>query len=287
MTIQVSSNDSKPSLVLAVLLTRACFLIKKSGGSNGGQKLKPPKAAAKQSSSNPEELEIEIAEVLYGLMTQSQAPSSKKEDSREVDRSNGDVKPHISSPISNSNSASKQILGPNSSPLQPVGRCCFLDVTFYIFISISISIFGWNGVVNRLFFAAPKRKRPRQLPENSNYGSSAKLDMDKTAKSEISPPNLEKISASNGENVSEIGGNSVSQGPPSPEPTALASAKMNLELKAAVEGLRERRDSAVKKVMSSLEEKKSTAVRNEDIICMDTTLTATATASASATIIKA
>lgn len=109
--------------------------------------------------------------------------------------------------------------------------------------------------------------------------------MDKTAKSEISSPNLEKISASSGVNVSEIGGNSVSQGPPPPEPAALASVKMNLELKAAVEGLRERRDSAVKKDMSSLEEKKSNAVRNEDIICMDTTLTATA--SASTTIIKA
>ncbi|GJZ69114.1 protein time for coffee isoform X2 [Tanacetum coccineum] len=48
--------------------------------SNGGGVSKPrlPKSTSKSSSSNPEELEIEIAEVLYGLMTQSQAPAKKE-----------------------------------------------------------------------------------------------------------------------------------------------------------------------------------------------------------------
>lgn len=44
---------------------------------NASSKPRPPKSLSKSSSSNPEELEIEIAEVLYGLMTQSQAPSKK------------------------------------------------------------------------------------------------------------------------------------------------------------------------------------------------------------------
>ncbi|KAK1419075.1 hypothetical protein QVD17_28232 [Tagetes erecta] len=54
--------------------------VRKKMKANGGSKPRPPKSSSKSSSSNnPEELEIEIAEVLYGLMTQSQAPSSKKE----------------------------------------------------------------------------------------------------------------------------------------------------------------------------------------------------------------
>ncbi|KAK9070898.1 hypothetical protein SSX86_009466 [Deinandra increscens subsp. villosa] len=51
------------------------YLLQKA---NGGSKPRPPKSSSKSSSSNPEELEIEIAEVLYGLMTQSQAPSKKE-----------------------------------------------------------------------------------------------------------------------------------------------------------------------------------------------------------------
>ncbi|KAL3515076.1 hypothetical protein ACH5RR_021978 [Cinchona calisaya] len=77
------------------------------------QQQRPPKSSssskAVSSSSNPnppEELEIEIAEVLYGLMTQSQAqapppPPPTKNDSREVNRSiSNDAKSRVSSPIS-------------------------------------------------------------------------------------------------------------------------------------------------------------------------------------------
>ncbi|XP_057795295.1 protein TIME FOR COFFEE-like [Salvia miltiorrhiza] len=69
-------------------------------------------------------------------MTQSQAPSSKKEESREINRLGSDAKSHNSSPISNSPSANNPNLGSNSGPLSAV---------------------------------APKRKRPRQIPENSSY----------------------------------------------------------------------------------------------------------------------
>ena len=89
---------------------------------NGPKQPRPPKSSSKASSSNPEELEIEIAEVLYGLMTQSQAPPKKEilsNDSREVNRSSSDAKSRVSSPISNSPStaniqSSPSILPPNS-----------------------------------------------------------------------------------------------------------------------------------------------------------------------------
>ncbi|KAG8362892.1 hypothetical protein BUALT_BualtUnG0026100 [Buddleja alternifolia] len=62
--------------------------LKLGGYNNGGTKLKPPKVSLKKSSSsNPEELEIEIAEVLFGLKIQSQVvPSSKKDDSKSLIR---------------------------------------------------------------------------------------------------------------------------------------------------------------------------------------------------------
>ncbi|XP_076958360.1 protein TIME FOR COFFEE-like isoform X2 [Bidens hawaiensis] len=53
--------------------------VRKKMKANGSSKPRPPKSLSKSSSSNPEELEIEIAEVLYGLMTQSQAAPSKKD----------------------------------------------------------------------------------------------------------------------------------------------------------------------------------------------------------------
>lgn len=247
----VSTSTPSPAATMSPSSSNAPFRKKlKSGGSNGGLKLKPPKATVKQSSSNAEELEIEIAEVLYGLMTQSQGPTSKNEESREADRSNGDGKSHVSSPISNSNSPINQISGPNSSPLQAV---------------------------------APKRKRPWQVPKNSSSVGAAKLDTDKTAKSEISSPKLEKISGSEGVNGSEMGDISASEGLQA-APTASASVKMDLELKGVAEELRESRDSAAKKDVNSLKEKKFAAARNEYSICMDSTLTATA--SAASTIIK-
>jgi len=95
---------------------------------NGGSKPKPPKSSSKSSSSNPEELEIEIAEVLYGLMTQSQAPSSKKE----IQSTNNDAtnkSSRVSSPGSNStpipqNSSTSTVVGMSIS--------CFSNL-YYMF----------------------------------------------------------------------------------------------------------------------------------------------------------
>ncbi|KAK6130342.1 hypothetical protein DH2020_035899 [Rehmannia glutinosa] len=208
-------------------------LVSKHSVNNTGPKLKPPKASSKPSSSNPEELEIEIAEVLYGLMTQSQGPSSssKKEDSREVNRLNSDAKPLNSSPISNPTATNILVSVPNSSPLSAV---------------------------------APKRKRPRQVPENSSYGARssplpAKPETDQSPKSEIPSPNLEKISGS-------------------------ATAENGFE-KGAI--CKETRDLVAKEDLSSSKEKESPAVRVEDSNNRDSPSTATASLAAGATMIKA
>ncbi|KAL8047910.1 hypothetical protein ABFX02_07G030100 [Erythranthe guttata] len=185
----------------------------KTSISNPGQKLKPPQkvsSSSKPSSSNPEELEIEIAEVLYGLMTQSQGPSSssKKEDSREVKNSEANT----------------------SSPLSAV---------------------------------APKRKRPRQIPENSVYRDPvpAKPGAEQMPKIEILSPNLEKISGSGGEIGYEMGGNSVISQAEPPVPAASESTKLDLELNSVVEELRENRDLVAKEEVTSPKEKESPALR--------------------------
>ncbi|KAL6497789.1 hypothetical protein OROHE_026939 [Orobanche hederae] len=200
-------------------------------------KPKPPKVSSspKPSSSNPEELEIEIAEVLYGLMTQSQGPSSssKKEES---------------SPILNSPSNINPNLGPNSVPLSAV---------------------------------APKRKRPRQIPEIRSGPVSAKPDAGQTPKSGISSPDQTEKPADNG---CEVRGNSViSQGRPAgpPLPTAPESSfKSDLEIKPVAEEIREIRDSAVKEDVSSSKKQESPAVRAQDNTSRDSPLIATASSAA-------
>ncbi|KAE8726432.1 protein TIME FOR COFFEE-like isoform X3 [Hibiscus syriacus] len=76
-----------------------------------GAKQRPPKSSSKSSSSAQEEIEIEIAEVLYGLMRQPQVPSKQDingNDSSEVNKHNNDSKSRVSSPISHSASSIPQ-----------------------------------------------------------------------------------------------------------------------------------------------------------------------------------
>ena len=86
---------------------------------NGSTKPRPhhPKSCTKpvSSSSNPEELEIEIAEVLYGLSHASNNDTAKI-DSREVNKSSSDAKFRVSSPTSNTPSST---VVPQSSSLLP------------------------------------------------------------------------------------------------------------------------------------------------------------------------
>lgn len=75
---------------------------------NGGLKQRPPKSTTTKtcSPSIQDEIEIEVAEVLYGLMRQSQAPSKQdgmSNDSAKLDsRSIADSKSRVSSPVPNS-----------------------------------------------------------------------------------------------------------------------------------------------------------------------------------------
>ncbi|CAK8573732.1 unnamed protein product [Lathyrus sativus] len=91
-----------------------------SGGGGGGPKFRPPKSSSKSSPSVQDEIEIEIAEVLYGMMRQpqSQVPSKQemndsiKLDSRETNNnksSASDGKSRISSPPQNSSSSATPV----------------------------------------------------------------------------------------------------------------------------------------------------------------------------------
>lgn len=88
-----------------------------------GSKPKPLRSGSRSSSAAQDEIEIEIAEVLYGLRGQNQGPSkqeiwsndSMKIDPREASKSNSEVKSRVSSPISNSPSVLPQ--NSNSSPV--------------------------------------------------------------------------------------------------------------------------------------------------------------------------
>lgn len=76
------------------------------------------------SNNNPEELEIEIAEVLYGLMTQSQAPlknDSLSKNELNSNKSGSEAKSRASSPVSNSSSA---------APVTAVGELMFFPGQF-------------------------------------------------------------------------------------------------------------------------------------------------------------
>lgn len=82
-----------------------------------GSKQRPPKSSSKPTTSAQDDIEFEIAEVLYGLLRQPQAPTkqeivgndSTKIDSRENhNKSTSDAKSSVSSPISNSQSTVPQ-----------------------------------------------------------------------------------------------------------------------------------------------------------------------------------
>ncbi|XP_057467575.1 protein TIME FOR COFFEE-like isoform X1 [Actinidia eriantha] len=144
-----------------------------------GPKLRPPKSSTKSSSSNPEELEIEIAEVLYGMMTQSQGPSKKEIVGNELNTSSSDAKSRVSSPASNGTT-----IAPQSSATMPQNSSSSA--------------------------AAPKEKRLRQVPDNlgslsvqqSPITSTTKIDIGLPPKAEISSPIIERNPGSAAENGS-------------------------------------------------------------------------------------
>ncbi|PHT38792.1 hypothetical protein CQW23_22365 [Capsicum baccatum] len=130
-----------------------------------GQKRPPAKSPPKASSSNPEELEIEIAEVLFGLSHHGPSkkdPSVTNDNTREVNNNRS----RVSSPVSNSNSSATPLSA--AAPKRKRPRQVMEN-------------HGGFGI--------------RSSP------ISAKVEMDQTTmKMEVSSPNLEKTPQSTAEN---------------------------------------------------------------------------------------
>ncbi|GMH29261.1 hypothetical protein Nepgr_031104 [Nepenthes gracilis] len=162
-----------------------------------GLKQRSAKSASKSSASIQDDIEIEVAEVLYGLMRQSQSPSkveimsndSAKLDSPETNRLVNDSKSRVSSPIFYSPSILPQpssILQQNSSSSAPP-----------------------------LSAIAPKRKRPRpvifqeeNLPvfvaRSDPLSSMSKAEADGFRGQDGTPPSFGKNSISGVENSSVL-----------------------------------------------------------------------------------
>ena len=135
-----------------------------------GPKLRPPKSSTRSSSSNPEELEIEIAEVLYGMKTQSQVPSRKEIVGNDLNKSSSDAKSRVSSPISNATTIAPQssaLLLQNSSssaaPLSAVGP--FLE---QFAVQISLFLYRLNHLQSSLFLA-PSDLSEKNLVKKFKY----------------------------------------------------------------------------------------------------------------------
>ncbi|XP_068327983.1 protein TIME FOR COFFEE-like isoform X2 [Pyrus communis] len=160
-----------------------------------GPKLRPPKSlSTKTASSNQDEIEKEVAEVLYGMKRQPQGPTKQeitatdsiKFESRETNNKfTSDAKSRVSSPISNSPCVVPQLTSPF-----PQNSC---------------------SSVTSMSAAAPKRKRPRPVKyedenpaifavQNSPISSTAKMVADQPSKVETSSPKLEKNPGSAAEN---------------------------------------------------------------------------------------
>ncbi|KAL5785510.1 hypothetical protein ACOSQ2_007902 [Xanthoceras sorbifolium] len=195
---QASTSPVRPS-VTAVLATPAPASPSSSNASvrkkmkpNGPKPRLPKSSSNKSSSSAQDEIEIEIAEVLYGMMRQPQGPSKQEiigadSNSRETinnninNKSSSDAKSRVSSPISNSPSTL-----PQASSILPTNSS------------------SSNAPMSAI---APKRKKPRPVKyEDDNHSaftvrngpisSTTKVEVDQSPKTDTFSPNLEKNSGS-------------------------------------------------------------------------------------------
>lgn len=157
---------------------------------NGGPKFRPPKSSSKSSSSAQEEIEIEIAEVLYGMMRQpqSQGPSKQeiipndssiKFDFREVNNNNNSI-----NNINNNKSSSD---GKSRIPSPPQNS---------------------SSSATPISAVAPKRKRPRPVKQedenpailsvrSSPVSSTTKAESDQPSKMETCSSNSDKNNTTN------------------------------------------------------------------------------------------
>ncbi|RWW12895.1 hypothetical protein GW17_00023428 [Ensete ventricosum] len=184
-----------------------------------GAKIRPPKIS-KSTSLSHDEIEMEVAEVLYGMTRQFEClpkHEGHKVDSRDVDGGSGnEAKSRVSSTNSlspspaaypsahpSSNSCS------NPAPLAAIGGLCAPKFTFFFPPLFSPTFF--SSLTVTLVCAAPKRKKPRPVkfdeesptsPVGVQHLSSlsvpsvAKIDSENQIKTEASSPRSEKNSAS-------------------------------------------------------------------------------------------
>lgn len=165
-----------------------------------GPKSRPPKVSKSSSASAHDEMdELEVAEVLFGLKKQSQCSKNQETNSsvsQKVDSkdSNGvvhDIKPSVSSPMaiptqkSPQSSTLPQTISPSSKPVLGV--------------------------------AQKRKKLQAENPSNSDQDVAVKVDIEQSAKMEISSSKLEKISSFSDE-TSEASNLGVSQASMSLEP---------------------------------------------------------------------
>ncbi|XP_008802669.2 protein TIME FOR COFFEE-like [Phoenix dactylifera] len=176
-----------------------------------GPKHRPPKVS-KSPSLIEEDIEIEVAEVLFGMTRQFQCPpkqENSKIDSKEMNGSAG-------------NESKSRVSSPNAiSPPPPVSQTSVLPPS--------------NSTSNpsSLSAIAPKRKRPRPVkfedesptspvgldaPPSTSVSSSAKLESEQPGKTEASSPRSEKNTASP---AIENGGGSIDVSVPQVAATAL------------------------------------------------------------------
>ncbi|WVY98861.1 hypothetical protein V8G54_031012 [Vigna mungo] len=202
---------------------------------NGGAKFRPPKTTtSKPSSSAQEEIEIEIAEVLYGMMRQPQGPSkqeiianeSSKFDSREPNKSSTDAKSPISNPQNSSSSA---------TPMSAV---------------------------------APKRKRPRPVKHedenpsslsvrSSPISSTTKAESDQPSKIETFSSTLDKNVGSVTEAINLVNSQTVQASSEPVKPESNASS----ESKQATEEAEKQKDVGLSEVVVPQSPKKESPIR--------------------------
>ncbi|XP_028789350.1 protein TIME FOR COFFEE-like isoform X2 [Neltuma alba] len=223
-----------------------------------GPKLRPPKSSSKSSSAQ-DDIEIEIAEVLYGMMRQPQGISKQettandllKCDSKDMNKSCGDGKFWVSSPISNSQSAPS--------------------------ISSSVPPQNSRTSITILSTVAPKRKRPRHFKyedENpTNFTARNSSPMPSTTKAETDQPlkaetcSLDKIAGSTSESAGvsfDLANSEVvpASSEPQPEPIKFES-NIPSDSKPLTEEL-ERQDAGLSKEEPESPNNESTVPKLDD-----------------------
>ncbi|KAJ0973599.1 hypothetical protein J5N97_015564 [Dioscorea zingiberensis] len=200
---------------------------------------KPQRPAKMAKSSSIQEIEIEVAEVLFGMTRQLQPkPEGHKPDSKETNGSGNDAKSRVSSPISNSQATGSS--QPQASTMP-----------------------NSNSNPAPVVVTAPKRKRPRPVkfedesptsPISSTaitsapVASGAKTDSEVFVKTESSSPRTEKTTPSP---INDNGGSLLDLGVPQVTSMSASTDRLQEPPKADGESVP---DSVVRERIATIDE---------------------------------